>query len=99
MNPTSLLHDAIQSNDLSRIESSLSDWPSASRQDELNASLVMAMPQGSLETIKLLLTLRAKLKSASFHSAVVREDAAVFELLIESGWDIDSTEFELSAVQ
>jgi hypothetical protein len=46
-----------------------------------------------------LLLLGAKLKEASFHRAVAREEAAVFQLLIEAGWDIDSTEYEMSAVQ
>jgi hypothetical protein len=99
MKPTSILQDAIGSNNPAGIESSLSECSATNRQDELNASLVQAMPHGSLETIQLLLTLGAKLKSTSFYSAIAREDAAMLQLLIDFGWDIDSTEFELSAIQ
>jgi hypothetical protein len=83
------LRYAVQANDLEAIESSLADLPSHRYHDELKESLTLAIPAGSHATIKL----------ASFHAAVAREDTGVFQLLIDSGWDIDSTEFNYTAVQ
>jgi hypothetical protein len=57
------------------------------------------MPEGSLEMIKRLIQLGARLSSVSLHSTIKREEPAVFAFLIESGWDINSTEFEVSVLQ
>lgn len=65
----------------------------------LDTCLVLAMPHCSLQIIKLLLQLGAELKARSWCAIFRRGDPAVFQLLIESGWDIDSTEQERSAVQ
>jgi hypothetical protein len=93
------LRYAVQANDLEAIESSLADLPSHRYHDELKESLTLAIPAGSHATIKLLLDCGAKLEQASFHATVAREDTGVFQLLIDSGWDIDSTEFNYTAVQ
>jgi ankyrin repeat protein len=93
------LQEVLRHNNLDAVEANLARSPATKRQEELNESLVIAMPNGNLDMIKLLLLLGAKLKEASFHRAVAREEAAVFQLLIEAGWDIDSTEYEMSAVQ
>jgi hypothetical protein len=57
------------------------------------------MPQGSIQTIKTLLNLGAKVDVLSIHSAIVRGEPTVFQLLVDSGWDINSTEFESATVQ
>jgi hypothetical protein len=96
---TDTLQEAIRHNNLDAIEANLARSPTTKRQEELNESLVLAMPNGTLDTIKLLLVLGAKLKRTSFLRAVAREEVAVFQLLVEAGWDIDSTEYQRSAVQ
>jgi ankyrin repeat protein len=93
------LRDAVQADHPEAIEESLAEVPADRFQDELNDSLILAMPTGSHATIKLLLDHGAKLKRASFHAAMAREDTGVLQLLVDSGWDIDSNEFTLSAVQ
>jgi hypothetical protein len=93
------LRDAVPANDLEAIESSLANLPSHRYHDELKESLTLAMPSGSYATIKLLLDHGAKLEQASFHAATIREDTGIFQLLIDSGWDIDSTEFNYTAIQ
>jgi hypothetical protein len=93
------VQEALRHNNLDAVEANLVRSPATKRQEELNESLTLAMPHGTLDMIKLLLLLGANLKQASFHSAVAREEAAVFQLLVEAGWDIDSTEYEMSAVQ
>lgn len=93
------LRDAVQENDLGAIELSLAEVPAHIFHDELDGSLILAIPAGSHATIELLLKHGAKLKCASFHAAVAREDTDVFQLLIDSGWNIDSTMFNFTAVQ
>jgi ankyrin repeat protein len=99
MDTKSALQDALHANDLDTIKASLLNTPLTARQNELDTSLILAMPQSSLETIELLLDLGAKLKEASLFSAVAREETAVFKLLIDAGWDINSTEFQRTAAQ
>jgi len=92
------LEEAIRSDDLDAINVSLSVPGSATR-DVLRACLFLAMPDAALPTIELLLQYGATLSSLSFSSAIQRGDPGVFELLVDSGWDIDSTEFGTTAVQ
>jgi hypothetical protein len=99
MAANNLQQDALRANDLTSIKASLLRMPPAERQNELDECLIFAMPQCSLELIKTLLDLGAKLKRASFHKAFERGDTAVFKLLIEAGWDMNSTEFQLTALQ
>jgi hypothetical protein len=98
MNLSPNLQDAIVIDDLESVKARLCQEPAAS-QGDLDACLVLAMPSSSLEIIKLLLQLGAKLKPASWSSIFNRGDPAVFQLLIDAGWDIDSTERERPAVQ
>jgi hypothetical protein len=81
----STLKNAIKNDDLDTIESILTSTPTAEKQNDLNASLVMAMPQGSLATIELLLSLGAKLKQASWISVWRRKSTKIFQLLIDAG--------------
>jgi hypothetical protein len=97
MEVSAALKAAIHANDLAHIRSNLPQGTNC--QLELNECLTLAMPDGSHETIGLILQLGAKLKAVSLRAAITRSDPAVFQLLIDSGWDINSTEFELSAVQ
>lgn len=92
-----MLHDAIERSELKAIDASLS--AGSLTQDELDQCLVVAMPKSSLDTIKLLLNHGTCLKEDAFHAAIHREEPAVFQLLIEAGWDINSTEFDLTAIQ
>jgi hypothetical protein len=97
MKISAALTAAIDADDLADIRSNLPR--DTASQDELNECLILAMPESSLDTIGLLLQRGAKLKSGSFFDMIARGDTAVFQLLIDSGWDIDSTDFEVSSVQ
>ncbi|KAI4917882.1 uncharacterized protein J4E92_008819 [Alternaria infectoria] len=57
------------------------------------------MPSGTIEMIDTLLKHGATLSFLAFLEAFEREETAVFQKLIDYGWDVDSTEFELPAVQ
>jgi hypothetical protein len=46
-----------------------------------------------------LLHLGARLCSQSLPSAVARQEPAVFELLLEVGWNMDSLDFNRAAIQ
>ncbi|CAO2649935.1 Nn.00g012270.m01.CDS01 [Neocucurbitaria sp. VM-36] len=91
------LQTIINSNDANALEAHLSRDP-ALDQEELNKCLELAMPDGSLDTIRVLLQHGSKLNVFAYSKAIAREDPAVFQLLIDHGWDINSTEFENSAV-
>ncbi|KAF1846344.1 ankyrin, partial [Cucurbitaria berberidis CBS 394.84] len=67
-------------------------------QKELDECLTSVMPEGSLGMIKILVRHGSKLTIFSFFKAIRREEPAVFQLLIDHGWNIDSTEFEVTAV-
>lgn len=92
------VQDIIEANDASKLEARLSEDP-ALTQEELNKCLESVMSNGSLDMIKVLLQHGSRMNVFAFFKAMRREDPAVFQLLIDNGWDINSTEFELSAVQ
>jgi len=98
MRLTDALKDAIHNNDPANIRANLPQGTGAD-QIKLDECLILAIPKSSLETIELLLEHGAQLKSHSFFGAIARGDPNVFELLIESGWDINSTAYEGTAVQ
>lgn len=92
------LQEAIRRNDLDAIKLSLSD-PQNTSQEALNACLNLAMLEASSQTINLLLQQGARLSVISHGDLYQRDDPAVFQSLIDTGWNINSTDFELSAVQ
>jgi hypothetical protein len=49
--------------------------------------------------IELLLRLGAKVNVLSLESAIEREEPTVLQVLVDHGWDINSTEFEDTAIQ
>ncbi|KAH7063896.1 ankyrin repeat-containing domain protein [Paraphoma chrysanthemicola] len=97
MSVSDTLKEAIDRDDFDSLKLRLCQEPLVN-QAGLDACLVLAMPSCSLQTIKLLLQLGAKLKPISWSAIFNRGDPVVFQLLIESGWDIDSTEQERPAV-
>lgn len=92
------LQEALQNNNIDAIQHGLSEPTSASK-EVLNACLDLAMRRASLQTIELLFQHGAELDALSRRDAFQRGEPAVFQLLIDSGWDINSTAFEHSAVQ
>lgn len=96
---SSILQDVIRTNQSESIEVHLTKSPTVTRQAELVACLNLAMLEGSTEMIGLLLDLGAELSVYSLASAVARQEPEVFRLLIDSGWDINSTMSSLSAIQ
>jgi hypothetical protein len=90
---------AFRSNELATIEAEVAKLPSATRQEELNTCLTLAMPQGSIEMIELLVNLGARLDQHSLYAAIRREDPSLLQLLVDSGWDINSNNFERPAIQ
>ncbi|KAH3995362.1 hypothetical protein HBI70_178240 [Parastagonospora nodorum] len=94
------LKDAIRMNQPDLIESSMTKGPinMGTRQKELDACLELSMPTGTLEVIERLLTLGARLVPDSLFAAVARQEPEVFQLLIEFGWDINSTRFSHAAI-
>jgi hypothetical protein len=92
------LQEAIGRSDLSAINLSLSE-PQNTTQEALNACLDLAMSEASNQTIELLLQRGAVLSVISHGDIYKRDNPAVFRSLIDTGWDVNSTDFELSAVQ
>jgi hypothetical protein len=90
---------AFQSNDLAAIEAEVAKLPKARRQEELNTCLALAMPHGSMEMIRFLLNLGAKLEVTALDAALEREDPGLLQLLVASGWNVNSRDFECPAVQ
>jgi len=97
-NPPAAVQDAISSNDVEVVRAWLKRHPPPSY-NALQECLLLAMPNGSLEMIDTMLKHGATVSFLAFLEAFEREETAVFQKLIDYGWDIDSTEFELPAVQ
>jgi len=98
MRLTDALKDAINNNDLANVRANLPQGTGAD-QIKLDECLILAIAESSLGVIELLLEHGAQLKSHSFFGAIARGDPSVFQLLIESGWDINLTAYEGTAVQ
>jgi len=98
---SSSLKDAIYMNQPDLIETNMTKGPvnMSTRQKELDACLELAMPTGSLDLIKRLLNPGARLVADSLPAAVARQEPGVFQLLIDFGWDINSTRFSHAAIQ
>jgi hypothetical protein len=99
MSVSSPLKDAIRRSAVDEVEAILLKHPDAARQDDLDTCLGLAMPHASLEMIKRLLQLGADFEPLTISNAVQRAEAAVFELMVAFGWDVNSTRFERAAIQ
>ena len=93
-----LLSEHTSSHDIDRLRTHVHENPNLS-QDGLNKCLVLAMPKAPLDMIRLLLDKGAKLTAIAFHRLVERQESALLQMLVDYGWGINSTEFELPAVQ
>jgi hypothetical protein len=71
------------------MQSILDEMPADQARGELDAGLSIAMPKNSLAAIQLLLQYGANLDHDSFRAALTREEIAVFQLLLDCGWDIN----------
>lgn len=96
--PPVVIQNALSSDDVDGVRAWLESHPSPSY-EVLQECLLLAMPSGSLEMIDTLLNHGATLSFLAFLAAFERKETAVFQKLIDYGWDVDSTEFELPAVQ
>jgi len=96
--PPMVIQNSLSSNDVDPVRAWLERHPPPSY-EVLQECLLLAMPSGSLEMIDTLLKHGATLSFLAFIEPFEREETAVFQKLIEYGWDVDSTEFELPAVQ
>lgn len=81
------------------VERSIRNEQMRQHQQHLNDQLSLIIPQGSFQAIKALLQQGAKLDERAMWAAVGREDVELFEMLVEFGWDIESTEGSKCAVQ
>jgi hypothetical protein len=68
-------------------------------EEDKSRCLGLAIPEGSLEMIELLIQHGACLTPCSFFAAMRREEPELLELFIKRGWDMDSTRFGQSTVQ
>jgi len=96
--PPVAIQNALSSDDVDQVRAWLERHPPSSY-ETLQECLLLAMPSGSIEVIDTLLKHGATLSFLAFVEAFERKETAVFQKLIDYGWDVDSTEFELPAVQ
>lgn len=92
---------AMQNEDASVLEASLSKEPASKRQQKLNQCLtvVLGERESSLKSIKMLLDLGAKLDLPATYHAKEREDLGLLQMLLEYGWDIQSTKYSSCPIQ
>lgn len=64
----------------------------------MSDSLTFAITHGKLESIETLMVLGAEMNESGFLQAIKRGDLAIFQLLIDRGWDVNSTEFGKTAL-
>ncbi|KAF2821566.1 hypothetical protein CC86DRAFT_459173 [Ophiobolus disseminans] len=88
-----VLQNAIYSNDIPTIKRHLPKI-----QHDLDEALLLAMPHSAPFTIKFFLEAGARLGNNVFYAAFERQDTAVFEAFMETGWHIDDTPVQYSAV-
>lgn len=91
------IQDAIKSNDTKTLRKWLRQGPDPGYEAKQDC-LKLAIRESSIETIKTLLSHGATFTDHSFYKAIDREEPAVFQQLLDCGWDIDSTEFGSPAV-
>jgi hypothetical protein len=93
------LKQAVLGGDVQKIEAYLTKRPAAERPSELDICLTLAMPHGCIPVIKRLVELGAQLNIFSLGNAMERGEHEVLQILVDSGSDINSTEFESGAIQ
>ncbi|KAI4942814.1 hypothetical protein J4E91_009734 [Alternaria rosae] len=91
------IKDAIKTNDLKTLRKWLRQWPDPEYEAK-QSCLDLAIRKSSIDTIKTLISHGATFTDLSFYKAIDREEPAVFQQLLNHGWDIDSTEFGSPAV-
>lgn len=52
-----------------------------------------------METIDALVKWGAKMTEESFYAAIDRGDPALLQLMVENGWDVNSTEYGPTALE
>jgi len=92
------LREIIRSDDLSRLNNELSQNPPL-EQKELDKCLIFAMKEATMETIDALVKWGAKMTEESFYAAIDRGDPALLQLMVENGWDVNSTEYGPTALE
>lgn len=75
------------------VERSIHNEQIRQHQQHLNVQLSHTLSQGTLQSIKTLLQQGAKMDEHAMRAAIGGEDVEVLDLLVEYGWDIDSTAF------
>lgn len=98
MNLPEDLRIMVEASDISRLETRLTGPPVVG-QEELDECLSAAMPAATISCIRTLLIHGAKPKAWSLGEAMAREDVAIFQLLVDHGWDINSAKYGRPAIQ
>jgi hypothetical protein len=93
------LKEVVQSDDLELIEAFLFRMPLEIHQKLFDGGIFLAMPEGSLATIEYFFNRGGKLKPPAMNRGIARDDTAVFQTLIDAGWDMNSSEHGYAAVQ
>lgn len=93
------LQHAIRNDDLEAIQGSLAQIPSAEKPATLKECLVLSMRHRALEAIKFFFGLGAKLRDFALWRVIDKEDTDVLQALLDAGWNINSTEFGIAAIQ
>lgn len=92
------LATACSEGNVNLVETMLNANPTPS-QGELDGALERATWAGHIEPVRLLLSQGARLNRMSFIGVVRSRDPAMFEELLQHGWDINSTEFGSPALR
>ncbi len=88
----SSLRSAICDHDIDQIKQILQDTPIIPQVD-LNRALSFATQKTKVEAIKVLMSQGAQVNENAFYFACSKHNVAIFEALLEFGWDINSVEF------
>jgi hypothetical protein len=94
MGLSATIQHASEDDDLAAVKAAI-----ATHQNHLNSRLDLAIRDGSLETIKALLGHGAKLGQLSLYAVFKRDDPSLLQLLVDSGWDVNSMELRRPAIQ
>jgi hypothetical protein len=93
------LQDALRDDDLDAIQICLEQVPLAEKSATLEECLALAMSQCARNATKVLFGLGAALRSRALWTAIDEEKIDVLQALLDGGWNINSTEFGLAAIQ
>ena len=91
------IQEAIVSGDRKTLRRWLRQYPEPEYEAKQDC-LLITICKSSVETIKTMFSHGATLKDSSFSKAISREEPAVFQQLLDHGWDINTTEFGCPAV-